>query len=186
MRNEEKGLQQILRAKEIEMQDVAAAYKSCAEENDRMMRKISELKAGETSQYENFRKCENELIALRFERDSLMHKQKELLEEIGTLEQHVQHLNKELERAYANYTSLQQQSMKMSESQKNMKNVTTLMEASQDEVRRKLANSSQELVNFNLIHRSTPRRSLPSLGMRITCSSSMPMKPRTNLFAWSP
>ena len=128
------------------MQDIAAAYKSCAEENERLLRKVNELKASETSQYENFRKCENELITIRFERDQFANKQKELLEEIGTMEQHVQHLNKELERAYSNYSSIQQQALKLSENHKNAKSVNTLIESNQEEIRKKLASTTQENV----------------------------------------
>lgn len=168
MRDEEKVAQQMLRAKEIQMQDIASAYKSCAEENERMSRKLNELKNGETTQYENFRKCENELIGIRFERDQYANKQRELLEEIGTLEQHVEHLNKELERAFANYSSLQHQTMKYSENQKNLKNVTTIMEASQDDYRKKMANQSQELVDpFN--NRPTHERNLHVSIMRTIC-----------------
>lgn len=148
IRDEEKNLQQMIRAKEIQMQDIASAYKSCAEENERMTRMVHQLKNGETTQYENFRKCENELISVKFERDQLGKKQRELLEEIGTLEQHVDHLNKELERSQANYLSLQHQTMKLSESQKNMKSVTSVMEASQDDFRKKMANQAQEIVSL--------------------------------------
>lgn len=148
VKDEEKTLHQAMRAKEIQMQDIASAYKSCAEENERMSRKIHQLKNGETTQYENFRKCENELITIRFERDQYASKQRELLEEIGTLEQHVEHLNKELERAQASYLSLQHQTMKMSENQKNLKSVTNIMESSQEDARRKLASQAQEIVNL--------------------------------------
>lgn len=147
-RDDEKLLQQALRAKEMQLQDVASAYKTCAEENDRMSKAIQQLKNGETTQYENFRKCENELNTIRFERDQLAKKQRELLEEIGTLEQHVDYLNKEVERSNANYTSLQHQTLKMSENQKNMKNVTSVMEASQDDFRKKMASQAQEIVSF--------------------------------------
>lgn len=161
MRDEEKAGQQMLRAKEIQMQDIAAAYKSCAEENERMSRKLGELKNGETAQYENFRKCENELIAVRFERDQYAGKQRELLEEIGTLEQHVEHLNKELERSYANYTSLQHQTMKINENQKNLKNVASIMETSQDDYRKKVANQAQELVRSVYAEQCTRRARSP-------------------------
>ena len=147
MRDEEKAVQHLLRGKEIQMQEISAVYKSCAEENDRLHRKVNELKTGETSQYQNYKECESELIAARYERDQYANKQRSLLEEIGTLEQHVQYLNKELEKANSNFNSAKNQTLKLSEQQKNIKNMSHIMETNQDDIRKKLASVSQENVN---------------------------------------
>lgn len=130
------------------MKDIADSYKSCGEENERLTRKVAELKAAEATSHENFRRCENELITIRSERDHLRMKQKELLEEIGQFEQHIQHQNIEIQRSHSRLNNMEQQARELSDKNQNIKSVASYMESSTEDYKKKLAFMNQELVTL--------------------------------------
>ena len=73
-------------------------------------------------------------------------KQKELLEEIGQFEQHIQHQNIEIQRSHSRLNNMEQQARELSDKNQNIKSVASYMESSTEDYKKKLAFMNQELV----------------------------------------
>ena len=95
------------RIKDSQLKDVMDAYRKCAEENDSLKKRLESLKNVETSLYENLRNIERDLSMAKAENAALVNKQTLHMEEIGTLEQHVENLNRELELSHNQLGNIQ-------------------------------------------------------------------------------
>ena len=73
----------------MELKDILEVYQKCAEENDRLKRQIREFKDQETSLYESLKSMERDFSSVSGERAAMLNKHREMLSEIGTLQQQI-------------------------------------------------------------------------------------------------
>lgn len=148
----EKNALEHQKVKEMQLNDVVQAYRKCAQENEILKKNINELKIKETQLYRNLKISEKNLSCLNAEKNALMMKQKQHLEEIGNLEQHLQHLNRELEITHLKMGDMKSTNEKLSFEQQNVVKVAQHYQSNNDEVYKKLsANQAQSVIHFSII-----------------------------------
>lgn len=138
------------RHKEMQLRDIMDAYRKCAEENEILKKKVENVKNTETTLYENLRNVEKELSMAQAEKDALVNKQSLNMEEIGTLEQHVENLNRELEISQAQIGNLHSTNSRIIHDQRNVQNVASTLENSNNDIIKKL--SAQEIQSVSVKH----------------------------------
>ena len=126
------------RVKENQLRDVMDAYRRCAEENDSIKKRLESLKNIETGLYENLRNAERELSMAKAESMALVNKQTLHMEEIGTLEQHVENLNRELELSHNQIGNIQSVNSKIINDHRTAHTVVSALENNNNEIIRKL------------------------------------------------
>ena len=129
------------RIKESHLKDVIQEYKKCAEENEILKRQLNELRLAQNSDFENFKKLERDLTILSTERTALFEKQKQYLEEIGSLEQTVQHLTRELELAHLRLSEFETTNNRLLKEHRSINHVTHSLENDAEEMYKKLSAS---------------------------------------------
>lgn len=135
--------------KDMQLRDIVDAYRKCAEENEVLKKKIDSVKNTETTLYENLRNVERELSMANAEKGALINKQTLHMEEIGTLEQHVENLNRELELSHLQIGNLQSTNSRIINDQRNVQTVATTLENSNNDIIKKL--SAQELQSVSFV-----------------------------------
>lgn len=135
------------RVKEMQLKDIIEAYRKCAEENEILKKNINEVKGNENQLYENLKLNDRNLSILNAEKNALLMKQKQYLEEIGTLQQHLQHLNRELEMAHLKLGNLESTNGRLCNEQQSMIKVTQQFQSNTDEIHKQLsANQAQAVI----------------------------------------
>ena len=96
---QEKVSRQSLRATEMERNDILSTYKSVCMENERLKANISELSADSHSLWKKVKEAEQQSTFYKGQAQQLESKEAQYLNEIGTYERQVTHLNYRLEQA---------------------------------------------------------------------------------------
>lgn len=132
------------KVKEMQLNDVIQAYRKCAEENEILKRNISDVKGKEGQLYENLKRAEKNIELISAEKNALAMKQKQHLQEIGGLEQHLQHMNRELEMAHLKLGNLESTNGRLQTEQHNIIKVTQQYQNTNEDFHKKLsANQAQ-------------------------------------------
>jgi hypothetical protein len=72
------------------------------------------------------------------------------MEEIGTLEQHVENLNRELELSHVQIGNLQSTNSRIINDQRNVQSVASTLENNNNDIIKKLSAKELQSVNFHL------------------------------------
>lgn len=137
------------RIKDNQLKDVMDAYRKCAEENDSLKKRLESLKNIETTLYENLRNIERELSMAKAENAALVNKQTLHMEEIGTLEQHVESLNRELELSHNQLGNIQQVNSRIINDHRTANTVVSALESNNNDIIRKLTAQEVQSVRLN-------------------------------------
>ena len=137
------------RIKDNQLKDIMDAYRKCAEENDSLKKRLENLKNIETTLYENLRNVERELSLAKAENMALVNKQTLHMEEIGTLEQHVENLNRELELSHNQLGNMQSVNSKIINDHRTVNTVVSALENNNNDIIRKLTAQEVQSVSIN-------------------------------------
>lgn len=137
-------MEQSVRSLELEKNDILNLYRNCTEENERYKRRIEELQNAESEYYNNYKKIEGELNILRLEKEQFIKREAMLLDEITTLEQQLEQLNRNLEALKQQNMHLKSHTEKTHQEVSSMKQVVNNNESTHHEYQKRITTSNMQ------------------------------------------
>jgi len=155
MRNTHQESSSIQRVKDQEIQDILEQYRACTGENQRLKQQVDVLKQSETALYTQLKSQEQALHGMSAQTSAYAGKQKQLLSELATLQQHIQYLNRELEANQSKMNEFTQLNQKMVMENKTIRHATQHLESSTEGIYMQLSENEAQSVIYSTNLRNT-------------------------------
>ena len=147
--DKEKRAQQTVRALEIEKEDILANYRDACLQVERLEHTVETVSAENKELFTEVQNTKKEVGGASFQLQEHQQKEENYVQEILTLERHIDHVTRQLEEATRDKTNLATERDQIFEELHTFKGIANNQEANKTELQREISRFENEKISLN-------------------------------------